>query len=53
MTPHCKGCKHHHNAGHAQLDNRARTFNDWCCKYSGRAADKVGHCKLNNGKESK
>ena len=50
MNAHCKGCRHHHNAGHPKDSVHARKYNDWCCKYGKPAPATIGHCKLNNGK---
>jgi len=52
MTKHCRGCIHHHNAGHPK-DSSLAKFNDWCPKVSAYAKDAVGHCKLKNLKELK
>lgn len=52
MDKHCKGCVYHNIAGHPKDSNLYKSaYNDWCTKYSGRASDKVGHCKLNKGKK--
>lgn len=45
-TKQCKTCKWYHTAGLAK-------FSKWCTKYSGTVNTKIGHCKLNNGYESK
>ena len=50
MNKHCKNCKSHHNAGHPVKSNLAKTYNDWCVKYSRCASKAVGECKLKNGK---
>ena len=50
MSDHCKGCKAHHNAGHPKESNLAKTYNDWCVKYSRCASKAVGECKLKDGK---
>ena len=52
MTKHCKGCLHHHNAGHKK-DSPSAKHNDWCCKYGKFAGKAEGMCKLNNGKVEK
>ena len=53
MNKHCKGCKFHH-APHPKGSKLHDTkYNDWCCQYGQQAAKVVGHCKLNNGKETK
>jgi hypothetical protein len=51
MTKHCKGCVHHHNAGHPKESNKAKTYNDWCCKMGMTARDAIGNCKLNKLKK--
>ena len=50
MDKHCKGCVHHHVAGHPQ-GSRYERYNDWCTKFSNFAGKIIGHCKLNNGKK--
>jgi hypothetical protein len=50
MNKHCKDCKHHHNAGHPAGSNLAKTYNDWCIKFSRCASKAVGECKLKGGK---
>ena len=49
MNKHCKGCKHHHNAGRLKGSNLDK-YNDWCCKFSNVASKIIGHCKMNEGK---
>ena len=53
MTKHCKGCRHHHNAGHPKDSHRAVAYNDWCCKNSMTARKAIGHCILHKHKEAK
>ena len=52
MNEHCKGCKHHHNAGHPKESNLANTYNNWCVKFSRCANKAVGECKLKDGKSA-
>lgn len=52
MNEHCKGCKHHHNAGHPKESNLANTYNNWCVKFSRCANKAVGECKLKDGKST-
>ena len=52
MNEHCKGCKHHHNAGHPKESNLANTYNNWCVKFSRCANKAVGECKLKDGKNT-
>ena len=53
MNKHCKGCTHHHNAGHKKDSILSRVYNDWCCKQGKSAvlSDTIGHCKNKNLKE--
>ena len=44
---HCKNCVFHWDGG------RTPKYKDWCTKYSKTAPKAVGHCKLNNGKQSR
>lgn len=50
MNKHCKGCMHHHNAGHPKGSPMANKYNDWCTHFSNKATTIIGHCKLNDGK---
>jgi len=49
----CKGCIHHHNAGHPKDSSLAKNYNDWCCKLGRTARKAVGECKLKKLKENK
>jgi len=51
MTPHCRGCTLHHNAGHP-ANSPWRHFNNWCCALGKPAPKAVGECKLKNLKRT-
>ena len=52
MNKHCKGCSHHHSAGHKNTSNRVLLkFNDWCCVKGDKASKSIGWCKTHNKKE--
>jgi hypothetical protein len=51
MDTHCKGCVHHHVAGHAKDSALARTYNDWCALMGRTARKAVSYCKLKNLKK--
>jgi len=51
MNKHCKGCKHHHNAGRKAPSIPMKKYNDWCCA-KGAPVD-VGWCKTHSKKEIK
>jgi len=50
MKKHCKGCVHHHNAGHPTNSPHAKA-NDWCKMFGVTAPKAVGQCKLKNAKK--
>jgi hypothetical protein len=50
MKKHCKGCVHHHNAGHPTNSPHAKA-NDWCKMFGITAPKAVGQCKLKNAKK--
>ena len=50
MDKHCKGCVHHHNAGHSKDSKFAKNYNDWCCAKGDTARKSVGWCKTHNAK---
>lgn len=49
MDSWCKGCTHHHNAGHPK-GSALTKYNDWCCRYGHFAKRMVSHCKLHKGR---
>lgn len=54
MNQHCKGCVHHHNAGHPKAAPAyLLQYNDWCCKVGDHAprSERV-FCKNMNLKET-
>ena len=51
MTPHCKGCSLHHNAGRP-ANHPLRRYNDWCCRLGKPAEKALGECKLKNLKRT-
>jgi hypothetical protein len=51
VSKHCRGCRHHHNAGHPKNSPLAAKFNDWCCKFGCTAEKALSRCKLWNAKE--
>jgi len=53
MTPHCKNCGAHHNAGHPKNSPLAKKYNDWCCRFGQTAAKAVGRCRMWNAKTEK
>lgn len=52
MTPHCKGCSSHWNAGHPPKSPH-RKCNDWCCHLGKPASKAIGECKLKGLKSPK
>lgn len=48
MKEYCRGCVHHHNAGHPKTSNLVKKYNDWCCKAGRTAYKSIGACKLND-----
>lgn len=53
MHKQCKGCVHHHNAGHPKVSKHAVVHNDWCCRLGRTAKRALGECRLKELKEEK
>ena len=54
IPDHCKGCPHHHVAGHkkgSKLENSKH--NNWCCHYSNHAPKVVSICIQQGFREEK